>query len=73
MTSLTQKTDDVTGTPIKNPEKYMHNIHKRSVSDTKDLNYHSNEITWLSSVLNELMFESDTDSEGDADHFRRSA
>ena len=65
------QTDDVTGTPINDPEKSMHSIHKRSISDIKDLNYDSNENSLFSSVLNELMFESDTESEEeDADSFR---
>ena len=64
------QTDDETGTPINDSEKSMHNRHKRSISDIKDLNYDSNEISLFSSVLNELMFESDTESKEDADYFR---
>ena len=65
------QTDDETGTPINDSEKSMHNRHKRSISDIKDLNYDSNENSLFSSVLNELMFESDTESEEeDADSFR---
>ena len=64
------QTADVTGTPIKNLEKSVHNIHKRSISDIKELDYNSNEISLFSSELNELMFESDTESEEDADYFR---
>ena len=64
------QTDDVIGTPMRETKKSEHKRHKRSVSDTKELNYRSNEVFMLISALNELIFESDALEEEGADHFR---